>query len=1669
MKKYILRNSWVLILSLCSSIAFGQTVLFYDGFEGGVKPNGWQEEWIVPKIVSGDTSAIPWLYQRGGRLETWPDTAAVGNYNACFIYQSYNNEATRLVMPPINLAGRVKPALTFWHVQQTWSWLGIPANDQLRVVYKRGTDSTWKELASYTTAVENWTFRTVQIPDSVTSSTFYIGFEGKTKYGNGTCIDDIKVQETGIAQRRLSNLKVNQATTDYLASGTQFNPVLRIDFSVTGNEGSVPLQALTVHSACSNDSIIPANGIRLYYTSDTFFNSNTPLGIPKSLVGGDASFTGLNQILPFGLSSIWVTFDVKSSVPKGAFIDAIIKQNTIQVNDTLYPATDQSPPGRRNIVSKIYFTDFETDPGWTLTGDFQRNSPLSLGGYQNNSYTGGNPDPSSAYLGSFELGDDLTGINPAPGNYLANVPANNPNLAITPSIDLLYYKDIDVSFARWLNVYREDSAAIEASIDNGLHWTSIWSNGDEGGIISDGQWMQENLQSTTKYYERHKFVKFRFRLGPTTNTRLSSGWNIDNFLITGNYITQDIGVSSLITPKDACSLTNSEPVKVMIRNYGGQAVTTPFQVSYALGNGKPVITETISTPIAIGDSLAYTFIQHADLSSPDVYASFKAYTSFSGDEDAGNDTLKHVLYSLPYSSLPYFDNFEQPVSFWRTYGNANNTFACGTPGGIYNQLQGAYSGVKAWKNNLTNYYLNNDSSFVESPCFNFTGIDKAIFEFKMWLSTEYRHDGAALQYSINGGTSWQIVPKHPYPWKWNWYGDSIISALGTVGWDSLRGGWMTAKQILPAAISNQPQVKFRFIFRSDSLLTEEGFAFDDVKIYNAPKDIGVSSFSSLVTGCQFTNSNYISLYVKNYGPNSMKSGDTIIVGLDVNTNSTLRDTFKLVSNMAVGDSVKHTFTKATNLDNFGLYNIKAFTLIEQTPRFYGTRNDTASISITVLQNPITNLLDTMHSSRPDTIILRPYFSGSYNYFWYYNSSTASTFHVPAPGKYKLRVNNTGGNGCASYDSTVIIKLIPDIGVDSILTPVTACTYSNNEKPTVRLRNFGTDTLGINDTLYVAVKLGGGATIIDTIKLSQRFFPNAVLNHTINKAGFDLHLPAAYSIKAWSRYRYDNIPLNDTISRTFHVWGNPTVNLGPDTLVHALYYLLNAGPGFKSYLWNNGDTTQTYKASFIGNHWVRVTDSHNCNASDTAHIYLVIHDIAMALVKSPKSACSITGLNPVKVKMSNTGTDTIITGTLINVGYSLNGASWIPGSILLSSNIIPGDSAIYTFTPLEDFTKKGRYILDCYAHIPGDIRPTNDTLRDTVNVWGKPILNLGHDTTLSALNYLLDAGAGVNCGYVWRDGSKKQTYTVTSTGYYFVTKTDTLHGCTSRDTVIVTLIIKDIGINSLVAVNSVIPPDTTQCHNDFKNFTVKIRNNGNVNLNTGTKIPVGYTMNGGSAVWDTAILAAPMSGTTTLNFIIKRFPALPTGTNQIKVFTKLSNDLNRNNDSLEFTLVIYPSPIVNLGPVSDTIESNVFPYNLTGPPGFVSYAWQGGTPSTDSTYIVSGPGWYKVKVTNSYACVTQDSVFVESTVFVKGTKFSDELLSVYPNPSSGMITISLQTQGRSDLVLEMINSGNQLIMSRKINGPDNYLEQFDLSGLAKGMYFLRIYNNEVMHIHKFILQ
>lgn len=1639
---------WILSVSL-----FGQATILFETFESGVKPDGWTE------IKRSGVQLIPWEYMQGGRWSDhpYPDTAAAGQKNAVFGWQSYNNEATMLVTKPVNLTGRTKPELRFWHAQATWSWGGQNYNDQLKVYYRIGKNGSWHQLAEYLVAVENWTFRQIPLPPATLTDSVFIGFEGITKYGNGTCIDNVTILETEISPLRISTVNISQATTQFVASGTQNNPVVKIVLNVIGNDGTCVLQNLNIRSKNTDDNDIALNGVKLYYTTDTFFNASVPLGTAQSLSGGVATFTGLNKNLQFGMNTVWVTFDLSETAQEGHFIDLQIDANAITVNGQTYPAAIADPAGARPIYQKIFIDDFETDKGWQLSGDFERDIPQGKGGVVvDPNFTGGSPDPTFAYSGTKVLGNDLNGIGTYPGNYELNVSFEAMNKAISPTLNLKYYKDVNISFYRWFNIYYQDDAQIQAGTD-GINWIKFYGNEMDGGTISENLWNFRNYLLPLAVARKNN-LKVRFTLGPTSDSRSYSGWNIDDFLVIGDFVAKDVGVARWISPSTGCGLSSAEPVTVVVKNFGAQTATTPIPVSYSLNGGQSWVTENINQNIAPDDSIIYTFNQKADLSVPQVYTAVHARTTYPEDEDNSNDQIDTVIYSLPYSSPPYVDDFEQDISFWRPYGK-NSTWQQGMPNGY--ALKTTASGLKAWKTYLTSYYLDDDSSYLESPCFNFTGIEKPIVEFKLWHETEKDHDGLRLEYSTDNGSSWHIVPKDPYSYPWYWYNSSMVSALNSPGWDSASNGWVTARQFLPAACANQPLVKFRFHFESDQLTTYEGVGIDLFRLYEAPIDIGVSSFKDLSTACLNDNSNYLKVYVKNYGKGRVKSGEKIYLKAKVNNDPVVSDTITLSGNLSAGDSVLLTFTRPVNLNTPGHYAVKAWTNNEADLYFYQPiPNDTATKTIDIYPLPLIGLLDTMRSSRPDTITLRPHFDPNYDYYWYYNGSTASTLSIPGKGKYIVRVTDTRGNGCTNYDTTVVEKLTINLALDSILHPVNSCELGTQEHVTIRVFNAGNDTLSPGDTIHVGFTFEGGPVNTGKKVLTTRLYPGQFTTYTFSGNDLDMSQERTYSLKTFLSFKYDSLPTNDTLQRNVTVFGYPTVNIGPDTVIYGLTYQLDAGPGYKTYLWNNGDTTQTYIARFMGNHWVRVTDIHDCPAYDTAFIHLVIHDVSPAALVQPTNSCLPQGSKQIRIRVQNSGTDTISAGEKIAVAYRIDGGLWTNDTVTLSSPMYPSQYLDHSFTPYESFNTIGAWNIEASTLIPGDINPANDTATFIVHVWGNPPVNLGNDTTVKALSYLLDAGAGPNRSFLWRDGSTNQTYTVTQSGFYFVKVTDTISGCFSRDTVVVQLVIDDVGVTNWIG-------DTALCSAQFNGITVTIKNLGTPPYPANKKIPVYYILDGNPVVKDTLTLQSTLAPSGTVNFTIKKWPVVPSGPASISVFTSMQGDLRPENDTLKRQFAIYPSPAVNLGGTNDTIHETVGPVVLDAGNGFASYYWQDG--STEQTYPAISQGWYWVQVTNEYGCPDTDSVFLHLTTGIANPEDQPVHFAVYPNPASDHLFFKAEFRKTTNLELEILDVQGRTIMNRHLSGDRTYHEIINLNTVSPGVYIMKIFNSDFVQATRFIVR
>jgi hypothetical protein len=169
-----------------------------------------------------------------------------------------------------------------------------------------------------------------------------------------------------------------------------------------------------------------------------------------------------------------------------------------------------------NTTDTLFWDDFETDLGWTISGgQWARGTPTGGGG------AWGNPDPAGAYSGSNILGYNLS------GDYANDIPEYH---VTSPAIDCQAFDNLELRFQRWLGVESSafDHACIKISTD-GTSWTTAWENMLD---ITDSSWT-EQAYDISAFAAGQDTVYVRFTMGPTDGAWVFCGWNIDDLAIVG--------------------------------------------------------------------------------------------------------------------------------------------------------------------------------------------------------------------------------------------------------------------------------------------------------------------------------------------------------------------------------------------------------------------------------------------------------------------------------------------------------------------------------------------------------------------------------------------------------------------------------------------------------------------------------------------------------------------------------------------------------------------------------------------------------------------------------------------------------------------------------------------------------------------------------------------------------------------------------------------------------------------------------------------------------------------------------------------------------------------------------------------------------------------------------
>jgi hypothetical protein len=335
---------------------------------------------------------------------------------------------------------------------------------------------------------------------------------------------------------------------------------------------------------------------------------------------------------------------------------------------------------------------------------------------------------------------------------------------------------------------------------------------------------------------------FQIKLGQEGNTSannpypvvdIDDGYTFDNLVL--DKAINDVSVTAINSPDNAgCALVANSAVSIKIKNYNN-AVLNNLLVSYQI-NGGTIVTENIAS-IASNQSLDYAFTQLFDFSAYIDY-NINVWVKYAGDSYAANDSiLNYAVHNSPViNSYPYLQTFEKDNGFFYAKGT-NSSWDWGTPASTI--INKAPNGTKAWVTNLSGNYNDNETSYLISPCFDVSGLQKPVLSFSHIYDVELDYDFTWVEYSTDGKLWQKLGTKGSGT---NWYDNA-----GANNWRVSNKKWHVASYDLPIAAAN---IRFRFVLSSDAGVTQEGIGIDDVRVHEKSLIAGTGGtvYAGTVTG-----------------------------------------------------------------------------------------------------------------------------------------------------------------------------------------------------------------------------------------------------------------------------------------------------------------------------------------------------------------------------------------------------------------------------------------------------------------------------------------------------------------------------------------------------------------------------------------------------------------------------------------------------------------------------------------------------------------------------------------------------------------------------------------------------------------------------------------------------
>ncbi len=865
-------------------------------------------------------------------------------------------------------------------------------------------------------------------------------------------------------------------------------------------------------------------------------------------------------------------------------------------NDSAYLTITSIP----TIDTYPYIIDFEEwNGGWTVSG-------------QNSSWEFGEPSGTT-------IPDAVSGVNAWVTNLDGIYNDNELAYLLSPCFDFSNETDDpNIAFSINYDFGFGDGAWLEGSTDGGTTWQKIgafasgenWYNdidydlGDVWTSSSDG-WI--NAEHPLTGYAGQGDVRFRFAVSTETFNFGDEGIGLDNIYVSPP-LPNDLGsnTAALVVPNEGCGeITNN--VSVQLENTGFNP-QTGFDVYYQVDDNPPVMENVGALNIMPGETEGYAFTTLLNLTEVGEYT-IKVWSSLNDDPNWLNDTTFTKVTMVPFiSTYPYFNNFETNNGGWSIDGESvNASWAFGAPDNVI--INEAASGTNAWVTGLGSSYNPNETSFLLSPCFDFSGeAEDPLINFSINFQNENNWDAAWLEGSKDGGTTWErigVVGSGV-----NWYNTAMTNTNPGPVWNGNSNGWMNAEHPLEG-YGGEADVRFRFGFNSDGSVQQEGTAIDDVFISpplaNDLLSLSVDHTSTAVCGSM---NDSITLEIRNAGT-LMQSDFDVFYQIN-NEPVVMETTTGLMIN--AGDIATYTFATPFESDAFGAtYNITAWVALSTEQNVL---NDTSSFSFTgIIPDQFPMVEDFEDLLLPDGWV-------------------------------------TDGNINFGHNSPSVVMFkniyLSEPSFEVVTFPIGTVSTGQNLTFDYRYVNFfaGTEatSLAAGDSLEVQISMDCGETYFTELKIdaSNHVVSNEMANMMVNLDAYAGEYIMVRFFAGWVAGDYyldlDNINIigcPDLFEIDAMITNEtPGANDGSITLTDL------GGQGPYEYEWNTGETSIGITGVGVGEYAVTVTDVNGCVGEKSFGVNIVdVENVAflseVSLIPNPTrntSTLEVAFTNPVDVEV-----------------------------------------------------------------------------------------------------------------------------------------------------------------------------------------------------------------------------------------------------------------------------------------------------------------------------------------------------------------------------------------------------------------------------------------------------